>query len=59
MPFHADAIIHLREENEGLLTNGNTEQEWGFGQVTAMILLAPNVVGISVAISGTCTPRSL
>jgi hypothetical protein len=50
--IHADAIVQLRNENESLLTSGNTEQEWGFGQVSAMILLTPNVVGIAIIVSG-------
>jgi hypothetical protein len=30
---------------------GNTEQKWGFGQVTATILLAPNAIGLALVVS--------
>jgi len=50
-PLHAYSIIVLRKENESLLTGGLTEQEWGFGQVSAMILLAPNAVGLVLGVS--------
>ncbi|KAH8769374.1 hypothetical protein F5882DRAFT_508932 [Hyaloscypha sp. PMI_1271] len=49
-PTHMRSIITLRTANESLLTSGNTEQEWGFGQVSAIILLAPNLAGILVAV---------
>jgi hypothetical protein len=52
-PLHTQSIISLRTANESLLTSGNTEQEWGFGQVSAIILLAPNLAGILVAVKGT------
>jgi hypothetical protein len=52
-PIHTQSIISLRTANESLLTSGNTEQEWGFGQVSAIILLAPNLAGILVAVKGT------
>ncbi|KAH8790757.1 hypothetical protein BGZ57DRAFT_949359 [Hyaloscypha finlandica] len=49
-PVHTQSIISLRTANESLLTSGNTEQEWGFGQVSAILLLAPNLAGILVAV---------
>jgi len=52
-PIHTQSIIALRTANESLLTSGHTEQEWGFGQVSAIILLAPNLAGILVAVKGT------
>jgi hypothetical protein len=51
-PLHAYSVITLRRSNDSLLISGITEQEWGFGQVSAMILLAPNIVGIVVGITG-------
>ncbi|PMD59347.1 uncharacterized protein K444DRAFT_530196, partial [Hyaloscypha bicolor E] len=51
-PVHVYSIFMLRKSNEGLLISGHTEQEWGFGQVAAMVLLAPNVIGIVVAVNG-------
>lgn len=52
-PVHTQAIISLRTANESLLTSGHTEQEWGFGQVSAIMLLTPNLAGILVAVKGT------
>jgi hypothetical protein len=52
-PVHTQSIISLRTANESLLTSGHTEQEWGFGQVSAIMLLAPNLAGILVAVKGT------
>jgi hypothetical protein len=51
-PLHAYSVITLRISNKSLLTSGNVEQEWGFGQVSAMVLLAPNLIGLIVGITG-------
>lgn len=51
-PVHTYSVLTLRKSNEKLLSSGNGEQEWGFGQVSAMILLAPNLFGIIIAING-------
>jgi len=51
-PLHAYSVLTLRKSNEGLLASGSTEQKWGFGQVSALILLAPNAVGVIVGVIG-------
>jgi hypothetical protein len=51
-PLHAYSVIMLRISNESLLTSGNVEQEWGFGQVSAMVLLAPNLIGLIAGVTG-------
>jgi hypothetical protein len=53
-PLHAYSIFTLRRSNESLLNNGNNEQAWGFSQVGAMILLAPNLIGIFFAVKSKC-----
>jgi len=51
-PFHAYAIFTLRKDNEALLTSGIAEQQWGFGQIVAMILLGTNIVALVNGIQG-------
>lgn len=43
-PVHIYFVYTLRAANENHLTLGNTEQDWGFGQVVAVILLGSNLV---------------
>jgi hypothetical protein len=52
-PFHAYTIFTLRKDNEALLTSGFTEQQWGFGQTVAMILLGTNIIVLVNGIQGT------
>ena len=43
-PLHTYSVIALRIANEKLLKSGNVEQQWGFGQVAAILLLGGNLV---------------
>jgi hypothetical protein len=43
-PLHVYSIFTLRSLNESLLISGSAEQEWGFGQIVAVILLGTNLV---------------
>ncbi|KUJ11627.1 uncharacterized protein LY89DRAFT_722739 [Mollisia scopiformis] len=43
-PLHVYSVSALRKSNEPVLNSGSSEQQWGFGQVVAMILLANNVI---------------
>ncbi|KUJ08104.1 uncharacterized protein LY89DRAFT_789337 [Mollisia scopiformis] len=49
-PLHAYSTFTLRRSNESLLNSSNVEQAWGFSQVGAMVLLAPNLIGIIIAV---------
>jgi hypothetical protein len=53
-PLHAYSIFTLRRSNESQLNSGNDEQTWGFSQVGAMVLLAPNLIGIVIAVNSEC-----
>ena len=44
LPLHAYSIITLRASNEKLLKSGSVEQQWGFGQIAAMLLLGGNLL---------------
>jgi hypothetical protein len=52
-PLHVYSIFALRASNEALLSSGITEQQWGFGQIVAMILLGTNIVVLVNGIQGT------
>jgi hypothetical protein len=54
-PVHMYSVFALRAANESRLTQGNTEQDWGFGQVVAVILLGNNVVLLAEGILRTYT----
>lgn len=43
-PVHMYSIFVMRATNESHLVQGSSEQDWGFGQVVAAILLGNNVV---------------
>lgn len=51
-PLHVYSIFTLRANNEGLLSAGSTEREWGFGQIVAMMLLAPNIMTLVTGFQG-------
>jgi hypothetical protein len=44
LPLHLYFIIRLRLTNEPLLSNGTDENQWGFGQIYALIMSAGLVV---------------
>lgn len=44
LPLHLYFIIRLRLSNEPLLSNGSDENQWGFGQIYALIMSAGLVV---------------
>ena len=52
-PIHTYCIFALRGYNEAFLTSGTTEQQWGFGQTVAIILLGTNIVVLVNGIQGT------
>lgn len=54
-PVHVYSVWVLRAGNESNLTPGNSEQDWGFGQVVAVILLGSNIVLIIDGIWSMCT----
>ncbi|KAH8759550.1 hypothetical protein F5882DRAFT_417108 [Hyaloscypha sp. PMI_1271] len=43
-PLHVYSMFTLHSSNNNLLTGGSSEQEWGFGQIMAVMLLATNLV---------------
>jgi hypothetical protein len=49
---HTYFIFALRASNEALLSGGNAEQEWGFGQIVAVISLAGNLLALFDGIQG-------
>jgi heme/copper-type cytochrome/quinol oxidase subunit 4 len=52
LPLHLYSLLALRASNEKLLNSGTTEQEWGFGQVVAVMLLGSNVLGLLNGVQG-------
>lgn len=58
-PVHMYSVFMLRARNESHLVEGSTEQDWGFGQVVAVILLGNNVVMLVEGFSSTCLLLSL
>lgn len=56
-PLHIYSIFALRASNERFLGNGGSEQEWGFGQITAVILLGNNVLQFVDGIASMCLFR--
>jgi hypothetical protein len=52
-PLHVYSIFALRASNEALLSSGAPEQQWGFGQIVAIILLGTNIVVLVNGIQGT------
>jgi hypothetical protein len=59
-PLHAYLSFTLRRNNETFLISGITEQQWGFGQIIAMILLGTNIIVLVNGIQGefSCSLRS-
>jgi hypothetical protein len=53
-PLHAYSTFTLRSSNESLLNSSNNEQTWGSSQIGAMVLLAPNLIGIVIAVNIEC-----
>jgi hypothetical protein len=51
-PLHLYSIFTLRASNESLLASGTTEQQWGFGQIVAVILLGTNLVVLVNGLQG-------
>ncbi|KAE8445340.1 hypothetical protein EG329_013462 [Mollisiaceae sp. DMI_Dod_QoI] len=49
-PLHTYTIFTLRRSNESLLNGSHDEQTWGFSQVGAVVLLAPNLINITIAV---------
>ena len=43
-PLHLYNIFALRASNESFLTSGTTEQQWGFGQIVALVIVGNNIV---------------
>lgn len=52
-PVHLYSIFVMRAMNESHLVQGSSEQDWGFGQVVAVILLGNNVVMLYEGIMST------
>lgn len=50
-PLHLYFIITLRRWNADLLV-GDSEDTWGFGQIVALVLLAPTILECGKAIRG-------
>jgi hypothetical protein len=44
LPLHLYFIIRIRLSNEPLLSNGSDENQWGFGQIYALIMSAALVI---------------
>ena len=44
LPLHLYFLIRLRLTNEPLLLDGNDDNEWGFGQIYALITSAGLIV---------------
>jgi hypothetical protein len=53
LPLHLYSLVALRASNEKLLKSGATEQEWGFGQIVAVVLLGTNILGLLNGVQGT------
>ena len=51
-PVHVWSIFALRAANDKLLTAGLAEQQWGFGQIVAIVLLGSNVVALCNGVGG-------
>jgi hypothetical protein len=43
-PVHVYMLITLRIANQGLLEGGEQENEWGFGQIVALVLLSDTII---------------
>ena len=56
-PLHIYSIFALRAANERYLEGGTTEQEWGFGQIAAVVLLGENILQIMDGVVGKCLSR--
>jgi len=56
LPLHIYFISAIRSVNEPLLNSGSSEQEWGFGQIVPMILLANNIIALIDGIQGLIYP---
>jgi hypothetical protein len=52
VPLHLYSLLALRASNDKLLNSGITEQEWGFGQIVAVMLLGTNVLGLLNGVQG-------
>jgi hypothetical protein len=51
-PLHIYSIFALRASNERYLEDGSSEQDWGFGQIAAVVLLAGNILQIIDGVVG-------
>jgi heme/copper-type cytochrome/quinol oxidase subunit 4 len=51
-PIHLYMIITMRESNANLL-EGNSENEWGFAQIVALVLLASTLIECVRGVKGT------
>ena len=50
-PLHLYFVIALRTSNEGRLVGGD-ENQWGFGQIVAMVTLVPTIVECLLGVAG-------
>lgn len=51
-PVHIWSMFTLRFANNGKLDDGRGEQEWGFGQIVAMVLVGATVFPIVDGLTG-------
>jgi hypothetical protein len=51
-PVHVWSIFALRAANNNVLTAGKEEQEWGFGQIFAIMTLGGNIISLCNGIGG-------
>jgi uncharacterized ion transporter superfamily protein YfcC len=54
-PLHIYSIFALRASNEHYL-QGDSEKEWGFGQIAAVVLLGGNILQFVDGLIGMCLP---
>lgn len=61
-PIHLLRLHEIRTANEPYLVQGNTEQDWGFGQIAAILVLGNDVAllcnGIWSTRTATCCSAS-
>lgn len=56
-PLHIYSIFALRASNEHYL-EGDSERNWGFGQIVAVVLLGGNILQFIDGLIGMCLPQS-
>jgi hypothetical protein len=56
-PLHIYSIFALRASNEQYL-EGGSENEWGLGQIAAVVLLGRNILQLVDGLIGRCLPQS-